>query len=141
MTLLHWDWSKLTATLGFCFVFAYFAHQKLRPSLRSIPGPFVASFTDLWRLLAVYSGRFDLSLQAQHDKHGDLVRIGPNCISVGDPKEIKQIYSISRLFQKVSPDDAPGPHFMTRNYTVGVLSRATAPGERKASRIALYHHG
>jgi len=76
--------------------------QRFRTNLTSIPGPFLASFTDLWRFLKVYEGRFELALQAEHDKHGDLVRAGPNCVSVGDPREIRQIYGISRLFQKVT---------------------------------------
>ena len=70
--------------------------------LRSIPGPILASFTDLWRLLAVDKGDFEVTLQALHAKYGDLVRVGPNCVSVGDPREVKQIYGITRLYQKVS---------------------------------------
>ena len=75
--------------------------QRLRPGLRNIPGPFFASITDLWRLLVVERGRFELALQALHDRHGDLVRVGPNCVSVGDPRKIRQIYGIARLFEKV----------------------------------------
>ena len=60
----------------------------------------MASFTDIWRFWAVYSTRFELVNQTLHNKYGDLVRVGPNCISVGDPREIRQIYGISRLFEK-----------------------------------------
>lgn len=79
----------------------YALYLRYQPWLRDIPGPFLASFTDLWRLLKLNDGRFELENQKLHDLQGDLVRIGPNCVSVGDPREIRQIYGISRLFQKV----------------------------------------
>ena len=80
-----------------CYAF----YLRYQPCVRDIPGPFLASFTDLWRTLKVHGGRFELSNQALHAKYGDLVRVGPNCISVGDPREIRQIYGITRLFEKV----------------------------------------
>ena len=80
-----------------CYAF----YLRYQPCVRDIPGPFLASFTDLWRTLKVHGGRFELSNQALHAKYGDLVRVGPNCISVGDPREIRQIYGINRLFEKV----------------------------------------
>ena len=94
-------WSAIAGGILLCSGLGFIVYQKFRPGLRSIPGPFLASFTDLWRFLAVYDSRFEVTLQALHDKYGDLVRVGPNCISVGDPREVRQIYGISRLFQKV----------------------------------------
>lgn len=81
---------------------SYLIKVRYRSHVRSIPGPYLASVTDLWRLIEVNRGRFDLSLRALHEKHGDLVRVGPNCISVADATEIGKIYSISRLFPKAS---------------------------------------
>jgi hypothetical protein len=98
----HLTWAIATLTLFTASCVAYILIQRYCSSLRSIPGPFLAAFTDLWRFLKVYEGRFERALQAEHDKHGDLVRAGPNCVSIGDPREIRQIYGISRLFQKVS---------------------------------------
>ncbi|KIW40987.1 uncharacterized protein PV06_06586 [Exophiala oligosperma] len=86
----------LSITTGIIYILT----QRYQPYLRSIPGPFLASFTDLWRFVKVNQLRFELTLQELHDRYGDLVRVGPNCISVGDPREIRQIYGISRLFQK-----------------------------------------
>ena len=82
--------------------FTYALVLRYTTQLRSIPGPFWASFTDLWRLLAVNKGDFEVTLQALHNRYGDLVRVGPNCISVGDAREVRQIYGINRLYQKVS---------------------------------------
>lgn len=79
----------------------YALSLRYQRGVRSIPGPIIASFTDLWRLLAVHKGDFEITLKALHDKHGDLIRVGPNCVSIGDPREVKQIYSITRLYRKV----------------------------------------
>lgn len=38
--------------------------------IRSIPGPFFASITRLWHLKQVASGKQNLKLIEQHDKHG-----------------------------------------------------------------------
>ena len=90
-----------------------FVKSRYKQWVRSVPGPFIATFTDLWRCFSVYQGRFDLTLRALHEKHGLLVRIGPNCISVGDPAEIRTIYSITRLFPKVRITDMPmGKNFV-----------------------------
>jgi hypothetical protein len=75
--------------------------SRYKHGFSAVPGPLLASFTDLWRLMVVYHGRFDLRIRALHHKHGDLVRVGPNCFSIADPKEIKNIYGIKRLFPKV----------------------------------------
>ena len=85
------------ASAGLCYII----YQRFFTSLRDIPGPFLASFTDLWRLLAVEHGKFEVTTKKLHDKYGDLVRVGPNLVSVGDPRQIKHIYGITRLFQKV----------------------------------------
>lgn len=62
---------------------------------RSIPGPFLAKFTDLWRLLVVWRRDSHDTYLALHKRYGDLVRIGPNCISVSKPDSINTIYGIS----------------------------------------------
>jgi len=73
-----------------------------------IPGPFLASLTNLPRLWWSYSSTAHLTHIKLHERYGDLVRIGPGCISVGDPREISKIYGISTNFQKVR--DVPFPY-------------------------------
>jgi hypothetical protein len=94
---LFWACSAFLSTL----LCAYLIRLRYKPGVKSVPGPFFASFTNLWRLIDVHRGRADLTLRALHEKHGPLVRVGPNCISVADPAEIKTIYGITRLFPKV----------------------------------------
>ena len=64
--------------------------------LRHVPGPFLARWTDLWRLFVVW-GRKAHTVQLQlHKKHGDVVRLGPNCVSVSAPEVTGSIYGIGK---------------------------------------------
>lgn len=67
---------------------------------RCIPGPFLAKFTDLWRLMAVWRRDSHDTYLALHKQHGDLVRIGPNCISISKPDLIPSIYGIGKGYIK-----------------------------------------
>ena len=69
--------------------------------LKSIPGPFLARFTDLWRLLDVWIGRADLTQQALHKRYGRYVRLGPKFLSTTDPAAIKDLYTTRNAFPKV----------------------------------------
>jgi hypothetical protein len=68
--------------------------------LSQIPGPLLAKFTDLWRLLTVKHGASHDTYVAMHEKYGNLVRIGPNCVSVSGPDTIPMIYGIQKGFVK-----------------------------------------
>jgi len=45
-------------------------HRRFFSPISSIPGPFLASITRLWHLRQVSSGKQNLKLIEQHDKHG-----------------------------------------------------------------------
>jgi hypothetical protein len=68
--------------------------------LHGIPGPAVASCSNLWRLYQAWKRRPELVHLALHEKYGPLVRIGPNAISVSDPKAISIIYALNGGFSK-----------------------------------------
>ncbi|KAM6476000.1 cytochrome P450 CYP4/CYP19/CYP26 subfamily protein [Trichoderma sp. SZMC 28011] len=69
-------------------------------SLRHIPGPFLASLTNLQRVWWVRTGRAHLYHQAVHARYGDIVRIGPHMVSVSNPEAIQTIYPIRSGFPK-----------------------------------------
>lgn len=76
-------------------IFILFKNQSLLPS--SIPGPLFARFTNLYRALLVYRRSPHEVHLALHKKHGPLVRIGPNVVSVsGSARYIPQIYGIGK---------------------------------------------
>ena len=77
-------------------------HNRFGYGITAIPGPVLAPYTDLWRLLLVRSRRPEVAHIRLHEKHGALVRLGPNVVSVSDPEAIKIIYGLASGFSKVS---------------------------------------
>lgn len=72
-----------------------------RSPIKHFPGPFVAKFTNLWRFIDVYRGRAELTHRELHKKHGVAVQLGPNLISLSDPKLLRTVYNIRGDFVKV----------------------------------------
>lgn len=70
--------------------------------LKNFPGPFAAKFTNLWRFFDTYGGRPELTQRLLHEKYGSAVRIGPNTISLSDPKLIRTLYNTRGDFLKAS---------------------------------------
>lgn len=75
--------------------------NKFRSGLRNIPGPTLAAYTALWRWHDVRKGQAHETAIKLHRKYGPLVRIGPNHVSVSDPREIKKIYGLKSGYTKV----------------------------------------
>ena len=74
--------------------------NKYGNGLSSVPGPILASFTDLWRFLDVYRRRPDVTQVTLHEKYGSVVRLGPNTVSISDPAAIQTIYAHNSGFTK-----------------------------------------
>ncbi|KAL2005575.1 hypothetical protein VTN00DRAFT_10068 [Thermoascus crustaceus] len=86
---------------GVCFLLVTKLFWELFFSpLRSFPGPFIATFTNIWRAVAVFHGRVDRTHLELHRKYGAAVRIGPNCISLGDPNLIRTVYATKNPWKK-----------------------------------------
>ncbi|KAK1759126.1 cytochrome P450 [Echria macrotheca] len=83
--------SYLVVTLG--VLSAYLVVTYLRSPLRHYPGPFLANFTNLWRMYYIRRGRFHLDMAQLHKKYGPVVRIAPNVLDVDDPSLIKTVFS------------------------------------------------
>ena len=69
--------------------------------LKAFPGPFLAKFTNLWRLFDYWGHTQIQSHQKLHEKFGPAVRIGPNMVSLSDPGLLKVVYSIRPDYVKV----------------------------------------
>ncbi|RDW58973.1 putative cytochrome P450 monooxygenase [Aspergillus mulundensis] len=77
--------------------------------LKSIPGPVLAAFTDIWRTIAQRSspseyGRFLLEL---HQKYGAVVRLGPAVVSLSNVEDIAKAYH-TQLLDEASQLDLHG---------------------------------
>lgn len=69
-------------------------------SIRRIPAPFPAAFTNLWLLYQCRTGKRYLAVDEAHKKYGTFVRIQPNHVSVADPDAIPVIYGHGNGFLK-----------------------------------------
>ncbi|KKA30627.1 hypothetical protein TD95_000859 [Thielaviopsis punctulata] len=83
--------------LGLC---VHLARNYFHNGLSKYPGPTLAHFTNLWRFWDVYKRRPDITQRALHQKHGDVVRLGPNVLSFADPQAVKDIYGLNKGFIK-----------------------------------------
>jgi len=81
--------------------------NRYKRGLRGIPGPLLARYTRLWKLHSVWKGDHHHTAIDLHKRHGTLVRIGPNHISVGDPNAIPVIYGLNKGFTKVRSQYMP----------------------------------
>ncbi|KAI8650969.1 hypothetical protein NCS57_01432500 [Fusarium keratoplasticum] len=84
--------------LGSCLLLVHLFTIYLR--LSSIPGPFAAKFTDFWRYRSQNAKGHTQRLLALHQKHGKLVRIGPNHVSISDPAAVPIVYSTNPTWHK-----------------------------------------
>ena len=89
--------SLLTLLLCLHLVSNYF-----RNGLNKYPGPFLASLTNWWRFFDVLGRRPDITQAALHQKHGDIVRLGPTVLSFASPDAARVIYGLNKGFVKVS---------------------------------------
>ncbi|KAF2226840.1 putative P450 monooxygenase [Elsinoe ampelina] len=77
-------------------VVAFFLNNKYYKGLHKYPGPALAAYTNWWRFAEVTGRRTEWTHLNLHRKHGDIVRIGPNVLSIADPKAIKIIYGLNK---------------------------------------------
>jgi len=69
--------------------------------LRAIPGPFLASMTDFWRLFHSYSNKGHEDYLLHQKYNSPVLRTGPKTVAVADPEAIRIIYGWKPVFRKV----------------------------------------
>ena len=69
--------------------------------LWDLPGPALAKVSNLWRLIEAWKGHQELGLLELHRKHGKIVQVGPEVVSIADPDAIETIYGIKADLPKV----------------------------------------
>lgn len=99
-SVLTWQFVMLLLVSYRLITIAQVFITRYKPGLRSIPGPWLASISDLDRLWsAAQGGQMNYHLHL-HEKYGPLVRIGPKHVSFSDASLIPQIYGITSKFYK-----------------------------------------
>jgi hypothetical protein len=69
--------------------------------LNNIPGPFLASLTNVWRVLLVWKRRPEEAHRQLHDRYGEVVRLGPITVSISNWDAVKKIYGLKSGYTKV----------------------------------------
>lgn len=87
-------------TLLFLLAIYYFLPYIHFRSLRSIPGPPLAAFSNLWLLYQCRRARRFQAVDQAHKRYGTLVRIQPDHVSVADESAINAIYGHGNGFLK-----------------------------------------
>lgn len=87
--------------LGIFAVAARLVYNKYGYGISSVPGPFLAAWTDLWRFFIAWGRHAEQTHVRLHEKYGPLVRLGPNSVSISDPGAVKVIYGLTSGYVKV----------------------------------------
>ncbi|KAK0634755.1 cytochrome P450 [Bombardia bombarda] len=72
--------------------FLWFLVSYQTSPLKRYPGPFLAGWTNLWRLWLAISGDYAPTVKRLHEKYGPVVRLGPNLLDLDLPELSKVIY-------------------------------------------------
>jgi benzoate 4-monooxygenase len=80
----------------FCYVLPYCRNW----SLRKIPAPGIAAFSNLWLMYQCRRGRRYWAVDQAHQRLGKVIRIQPNHVSIADPDAIPIIYGHGNGFLK-----------------------------------------
>ncbi|KAF4340768.1 cytochrome P450 monooxygenase [Fusarium beomiforme] len=87
-------------TVSISAVLLWWMISTLTSPLRRYPGPFLAKWTNLWRLYHVWTQRYQWTIHELHQKYGPIVRIGPNLLDLDYPELIKTIYGTDTKWRK-----------------------------------------
>lgn len=79
----------------------YVIYVRFFTGISHIPGPLLASVSNLWKINAAWREEMPQRNIALHRKYGPLVRIGPDMISVDDPAALNIIYGFRPIYLKV----------------------------------------
>ena len=94
---LRSSWAPLISVL----LLARLLFNKYGRRLNSIPGPFLAGFTDLWRFFnTTFSTAHNTHIRLHRKTNSQFVRIGPRTISISDTTLIPTIYGAHTDFTK-----------------------------------------
>lgn len=92
----------------FLLLIARFAYNRYgNRHIRAIPGPFLASLSDVWAAYHCWKGNPNEDYLLHRKFKSPLLRIGPSKIAVADPAAIRIIYGHKTIFKKVRPLFSP----------------------------------
>lgn len=73
--------------------------------LRKFPSPsLLAAVTPLWLVRQTLSGLRSRTINEQHDRLGDVIRVGPKHLMFNEPQAVKDIYGMTAI-SRIGKDD------------------------------------
>ena len=97
----YMDETRLVVLLGPVLSLILFHLFRTWWRLRHIPGPTLAGLTNFQRVWWVKSKQAQLKHQNVHEVYGEIVRTGPNMVSISNPEAIPTVYPMRPGFIKV----------------------------------------
>lgn len=88
-------------TVLVALLLAWITKNYFNKGLQKYPGPLLASLTDWWKLWVMLGRKHHDRLLEAHRMYGDIVRVGPNVLSFGNPEALSKIYGLNKGFVKV----------------------------------------
>ena len=76
--------------------------NRYKPGLQDIPGPFLASLSDLWLFFHCLQGKSYKDYELHRKYNSNLLRLGPNTVSVADGEAVRIIYGWKPVWKKAS---------------------------------------
>lgn len=95
VALKYWHYALFIA------VIARLIRNKYKPGLHNIPGPFLASISDIWLLQHCMRGKSQTDYLLHRKYNTTLLRLAPNVVSVSDSDAVRIIYGWKPVFKKV----------------------------------------
>ena len=102
---LDYQW-MLAGELCLLLLLSYLIYMRDLHPLAKYPGPLLASLTNGWKAYYVYKLFFHERLIELHQRHGPVVRVGPNHLHFWDGNAIATIYKGGRSMGKSEFYDA-----------------------------------
>lgn len=93
--LVHWSFVLVPAAIVLRAVY-----RKYASPLRKYPGPWLASYTRLWKVISTASTRTHYDHLHIHRKYGPVVRIAPDEVSISSPEAARAVLSAGKRFYK-----------------------------------------
>ena len=118
LAILQNPWSSLLAvlllSLGFLSLRPAYVYFRDPLDLRRFPAPnLLAAMTPIWMMRATWSGKRYAWLHREHERLGDVIRIGPSHLSFNDPRAVSDIYghqAASKIGKDVFYDTLAGQY-------------------------------
>ncbi|KAI0265874.1 high nitrogen upregulated cytochrome P450 monooxygenase 2 [Gloeopeniophorella convolvens] len=125
--------------LYYGFILLYAAVYRLSPShpLAQYPGPYLARLSKIWLTILAASGKQHVHFRKLHERYGEVVRVGPNELSISDASVIAAVLGPGGLEKGCYWDNRPDDNSLIALRNHAEHARARKPWDRALSSKAL----